>query len=101
MESPQDEARAVLVGRPVLGALCIAGEQGRTNVLEILRRELDEARLLHGCTNLSHVSRCLLAHQQGCLRLELRRVKGASAWWSNDPSSLNNSHCCIVKPSCC
>ena len=29
-------ARAVLVGRPVLWGLCVAGEQGATNVLEIL-----------------------------------------------------------------
>src|ERR1700686_1051903 len=31
-------ARAVLVGRPILWGLCVAGEQGATNVLEILRR---------------------------------------------------------------
>jgi 4-hydroxymandelate oxidase len=51
----------VLVDRPILWVLCIAGEQGRTDVLEILRRELDEAMVLHGCTNLSHVGRWLLA----------------------------------------
>ena len=54
-------ARAVLVGRPVLWGLCVAGEQGATNVLEILRRELDEAMLLCGCTNLSNIDRSLLA----------------------------------------
>jgi len=32
-------ARAVLVGRPVLWGLCVAGEQGALQVLEILRRE--------------------------------------------------------------
>ena len=32
-------ARAVLVGRPILWGLCVAGEQGATKVLEILRRE--------------------------------------------------------------
>src|SRR4029079_18149158 len=36
-------ARAVLIGRPILWGLCVGGEQGATNVLEILRRELDEA----------------------------------------------------------
>jgi len=54
-------ARAVLVGRAVLWGLCVAGEQGATQVLEILRRELDEAMLLCGCTKLSDVGRWLLA----------------------------------------
>jgi 4-hydroxymandelate oxidase len=53
-------ARAVLVGRPILWGLCVAGEQGATNVLEILRRELDEAMLLCGCTKLSDIDRSLL-----------------------------------------
>jgi 4-hydroxymandelate oxidase len=54
-------ARAVLVGRAVLWGLCVAGEQGATQVLEILRRELDEAMLLCGCTRLSDIGRWLLA----------------------------------------
>jgi 4-hydroxymandelate oxidase len=53
-------ARAVLVGRPVLWGLCVAGEQGAKNVLEIFRRELDEAMLLCGCTKLSDIGRWLL-----------------------------------------
>jgi 4-hydroxymandelate oxidase len=53
-------ARAVLVGRPVLWGLCVAGEQGATEVLEILRRELDEAMLLCGCTRLSDIDGSLL-----------------------------------------
>ena len=54
-------ARAVLIGRPVLWGLSVAGEEGAINVLEILRRELDEAMLLCGCTSLSDVKRRLLA----------------------------------------
>jgi len=54
-------ARAVLVGRPVLWGLCVDGEQGATQVLEILRRELDEAMLLCGCTKLSDIGRWLFA----------------------------------------
>ncbi len=54
-------ARAVLVGRPVLWGLCVGGEQGATHVVEILRRELDEAMLLCGCTKLSDIGRWLLA----------------------------------------
>ena len=53
-------ARAVLVGRPVLWGLCVAGEQGATNILEMLRRELDEAMLLSGCTKLSDIDSSLL-----------------------------------------
>src|ERR1700720_3176826 len=53
-------ARAVLVGRPILWGLCVTGEQGALQVLEILRRELDEAMLLCGCTKLSDIGRWLL-----------------------------------------
>ena len=53
-------ARAVLVGRPILWVLCVAGEQGAREVLEILRRELDEAMLLSGCTRLSDIEASLL-----------------------------------------
>jgi 4-hydroxymandelate oxidase len=53
-------ARAVLVGRPVLWGLSVAGEQGAADILEILRRELDEAMLLSGCTKLSDIDASLL-----------------------------------------
>jgi 4-hydroxymandelate oxidase len=53
-------ARAVLVGRPILWGLAVAGENGAANVLEILRRELDEAMLLCGCTTLSDIDDSLL-----------------------------------------
>ena len=54
-------ARAVLVGRPILWGLSVDGEKGALHILEILRRELDEAMLLCGCTNLSQIDRTLLA----------------------------------------
>ena len=53
-------ARAVLIGRPILWGLCAGGKQGATNILEILRRELDEAMLLCGCTKLSDIDGSLL-----------------------------------------
>jgi 4-hydroxymandelate oxidase len=53
-------ARAVLVGRPILWGLCVAGEQGAGKVLEILRRELDEAMLLCGCSKLDDIGLWLL-----------------------------------------
>jgi 4-hydroxymandelate oxidase len=53
-------ARAVLIGRPVLWGLATAGQQGAVDILEILRRELDEAMLLCGCTTLSDIDESLL-----------------------------------------
>ena len=53
-------ARAVLVGRPILWGLAVSGEQGAGHVLEILRRELDEAMLLCGCTTLKAIGRWVL-----------------------------------------
>jgi 4-hydroxymandelate oxidase len=53
-------ARSVLLGRPVLWGLCVAGEEGVSHVLEILRRELDEAMLLCGCTTLDEIGDWLL-----------------------------------------
>ena len=56
-------ARAVLVGRPVLWGLVVGGEEGATQVLEILRRELDEAMLLCGCTKLDDIGRWVLGEK--------------------------------------
>jgi isopentenyl diphosphate isomerase/L-lactate dehydrogenase-like FMN-dependent dehydrogenase len=53
-------ARAVMVGRPILWGLSVAGEQGVVRVLEILRRELDEAMLLCGYANLRQINRSIL-----------------------------------------
>jgi 4-hydroxymandelate oxidase len=48
-------ARAVLVGRPVLWGLAVAGEQGVRQVLDILRRELDVAMALAGCRSVDEI----------------------------------------------
>ena len=61
-------ARAVLVGRPILWGLTVGGEQGAAHVLEILRRELDEAMLLCGCTKLSDIDDWLLQPEGGSPR---------------------------------
>ena len=53
-------ARAVMIGRPILWGLCVSAEKGGTSVLEILRRELDEAMLLCGFTKLSDIDSSLL-----------------------------------------
>ena len=53
-------ARAVLVGRPILWGLAVAGEDGAHGVLEALRAELDQARALAGCAQVTDVTRDLL-----------------------------------------
>lgn len=54
-------ARAVLVGRPVLWGLAVNGEEGAFTVLEILRRELEEAMLLCGYAAAGEVDRSILS----------------------------------------
>ena len=67
-------ARAVLIGRPVLWGLCVAGEQGAVQVLEILRRELDEAMLLCGCNETQRCRPVAVGAVANCgLRTRLRR----------------------------
>jgi 4-hydroxymandelate oxidase len=53
-------ARGVLIGRPILWGLAVAGEEGALAVLETLRMELDHAMALAGCARLSDVTRELL-----------------------------------------
>lgn len=53
-------ARAVLVGRPILWGLTVAGEEGAFAVMEILRRELDEAMLLCGYESAGDVDGSIL-----------------------------------------
>ena len=54
-------ARAVMVGRPLLWALALAGEAGVRRALELLVRELDLAMALSGTPALSDITRDLLA----------------------------------------
>lgn len=53
-------ARGVLVGRPILWGLAVAGEQGAFAVLETLREELDHAMALAGCANVTEATRDLV-----------------------------------------
>jgi isopentenyl diphosphate isomerase/L-lactate dehydrogenase-like FMN-dependent dehydrogenase len=50
-------ARAVLVGRPVLHGLALDGAKGVSQVLEILRDEVENALALLGCRSPSEVTR--------------------------------------------
>lgn len=53
-------AAAVLVGRPIIWGLAIAGAAGVTHVLEILRTELEMAMALLGATSLADLTPDLL-----------------------------------------
>ena len=53
-------ARAVMVGRPILWGLAVAGQAGVASVLGVLRRELDLAMALCGCPSVDAVDRDLI-----------------------------------------
>jgi len=53
-------AKAVLIGRPVLWALAVAGQRGVEHALSILREEIDLAMALAGCPDVGAVTRDLL-----------------------------------------
>jgi 4-hydroxymandelate oxidase len=54
-------ARAVLIGRPMLWGLAVAGEEGVTDVLHMFQQEVELGLALLGCTSPDDVSR---AHVQ-------------------------------------
>jgi 4-hydroxymandelate oxidase len=51
----------VLLGRPVLWGLAVAGEAGVADVLGLLRRELDLAMALAGCPTVEAITGDLIA----------------------------------------
>ncbi|MDJ0676221.1 MAG: alpha-hydroxy acid oxidase [Calothrix sp. MO_167.B42] len=53
-------AKAVLVGRPILWGLAVAGSQGVQHVIELLRDELDLAMALTGCATLQDIDSSLI-----------------------------------------
>jgi 4-hydroxymandelate oxidase len=54
-------ARAVLLGRPILWGLAVAGEDGAYGVLEALRSELDHTMALAGCASVKDATRDLVS----------------------------------------
>ncbi len=54
-------ARAVLIGRPYAWALAADGEAGVTNVLGLLREELENAMIATGCATVDDVNSSLIA----------------------------------------
>ena len=53
-------ARAVLVGRPIVFGLAVAGALGVSHVLRLLRDELEVAMALTGCKTVAEANRALL-----------------------------------------
>ena len=49
-------AKAVAIGRPMLWGLAVKGQSGVEDVLQILRRELETAMALCGCTTIADIS---------------------------------------------
>ncbi|MBV8998126.1 MAG: alpha-hydroxy-acid oxidizing protein, partial [Solirubrobacterales bacterium] len=58
-------ARAVLIGRPQIYGLIVAGEQGVSDVLEILRSELDRALVLMGVQDVRELDPGWLIERDG------------------------------------
>jgi len=56
-------ARAILVGRPVLWGLAVAGQDGVEQILAILRRELDTAMALCGCASVADIGSDLVTRE--------------------------------------
>ncbi|MBW4611456.1 MAG: alpha-hydroxy-acid oxidizing protein [Hassallia sp. WJT32-NPBG1] len=57
-------AKAVLLGRPVLWGLAVAGEIGVSHVIELLRSELDVAMALSGCAQIEDIDSSLVIPQR-------------------------------------
>lgn len=57
-------AQAVLIGRPYLWGLAVAGEAGVRRVLDLLRGELELALALAGCPDISRVDRALIVEKR-------------------------------------
>lgn len=53
-------ASAIMVGRPILHGLAVAGATGVAHVLNLLRRELEAAMVLTGCRTLADIHTSLL-----------------------------------------
>ncbi len=55
-------ARAVLIGRPYLWGLAVAGEAGVLRVLDLLKAELETAMALAGCASVGTIERSLVKY---------------------------------------
>jgi len=53
-------ARAVLIGRPMLWGLAVAGQSGVLTVLDMLKSEFDLSMALSGCPTISDITADLI-----------------------------------------
>ncbi|XP_011505949.1 PREDICTED: hydroxyacid oxidase 1 [Ceratosolen solmsi marchali] len=56
-------AKMVFFGRPILWGLACGGEKGARTVLELMRREIDLAFALTGCSNVNQVTKDMVKHK--------------------------------------
>ncbi|XP_046450627.1 hydroxyacid oxidase 1-like isoform X2 [Daphnia pulex] len=56
-------ARMVFFGRPTLWGLAHSGEAGVVSIIRLLKKELDLAMALSGCSSVTDIDRSLVVHQ--------------------------------------
>jgi 4-hydroxymandelate oxidase len=69
----------VLIGRPVVQALAVAGAHGVAHVLRLLRDELEIAMALTGCSTLDQVGRRVVELDTGQVRDQRSGYSGRTA----------------------
>ncbi|CAL1684387.1 unnamed protein product [Lasius platythorax] len=62
-------AKMVFFGRPMLWGLAYGGEKGASEILELMRREIDLAFALTGCASLKDITRDMVIHASYYSRL--------------------------------
>ena len=53
--------KAVLIGRPVLWGLAVAGQTGVSHIISLLQNELNVAMALSGCATLADIDSSLVS----------------------------------------
>ncbi|EDS40084.1 glycolate oxidase [Culex quinquefasciatus] len=56
-------AKMVCIGRPALWGLAVNGQQGVENVLDILKKELDNVMAIAGCHSIADIIKDFVAHE--------------------------------------
>nr|ADU56161.1 hypothetical protein CA915-40 [uncultured organism CA915] len=82
-------ASGVLIGRPMMWGLAVAGERGATRVLEILAAELRDAMGLAGCTDVAGARRLRTAYGPGLAGASTATTRPAAVQARNSASWTN------------
>lgn len=56
-------AKMVCIGRPALWGLAVNGQQGVENVLDILKKELDNVMAIAGCHSIADIIKDFVANE--------------------------------------